>query len=275
MRLMNRTALELGLEDTSYENSIGLDGRRHYSSAADLATLGRVLMKMPRFRPIAGARTALLKSYSPPLEITTTDDFVLNNDWAKGIKTGHTEKAGYVLVSDGRRRATELIGAVIGTPTELARDAETVELLDYGFSLYTKEVPIRPRRPVVEVPVKYEDEALDLISTKQVRIGVRGDEKLVVTPDVPGEVEGPIAKGDRIGTAAVTVDGERIASVRLLAARSVEEPGLVDKIRGNVALMLIALLVVLSAIILLVAVMRHRRSARMRKRLRRVTRNDQ
>ena len=273
--LMNRTALRLGLEDTSYENPVGLDGKRHYTSARDLARLGQELMAMPRFRPIASARTATLTSYSPPIEITSLDSFLLNNEWAKGIKTGHTEKAGYVLVSDGRRHATELIGAVIGTPTELARDAETVELLDYGFSLYSKRVPVRPRKPVTEVPVKYEDEDLAVVSTRSVRIGVRDDEKLVVTPEVPGEVEGPVAKGDPVGSATVTVDGEPVATVKLLAARSVEQPGFIDKVRGNVVLMLIALLIALSAILGVVVVMRRRHSSRMRKRLRRVTRNDQ
>lgn len=275
VELMNQTAEELGLDDTSYQNPVGLDGRKHFTSAHDLARLGQVLMEMPRFRPIASARTATLRSYAPPVEISSLDTFLLNNEWAKGIKTGHTMKAGYVLVSDGRRRATELIGAVIGAPTELARDAETVKLLKYGFSLYSKEVPIRPGKPVVEVPVKYEDEDLSVVSPRSVRIGVRSDEKLVVTPDVPGELEGPIAKGDPIGSATVTVDGDPISTVKLLAAESVEKPGLIDKVRGNPALMLIALLIVLSAILCVVVVMRHRRASRMRKRLRRVTRNGQ
>lgn len=275
VELMNQTAEQLGLEDTSYQNPVGLDGKKHFTSAHDLARLGQVLMAMPRFRPIASARTATLRSYSPPVEIASLDTFLLNNEWAKGIKTGHTMKAGYVLASDGRRRATELIGAVIGAPTELARDAETVKLLEYGFSLYSKEVPIRPGKPVTEVPVKYEDEDLSVVSPRSVRIGVRSDEKLVVTPDLPGEVEGPIAKGDPIGSATVTVDGDPISTVRLLAAESVEKPGLVDKVRGNPALMLIALLIVLSAILCVVVVMRRRHSSRMRKRLRRVTRNNQ
>jgi D-alanyl-D-alanine carboxypeptidase (penicillin-binding protein 5/6) len=272
--LMNRTARRLGLADTSFQNPIGLDGPRHYTSARDLARLGQVLMEMPRFRPISAARTALLRSYSPPLEITTLNDFVLLNDWALGIKTGHTEKAGYVLVSDGRRRATELIGAVIGTPTEPARDAETVKLLDYGFSLYTKRVPVRPGRPVASVPVKYEDGDLDVVSTRRVRIGVRDDERLTLTPDLPGEVEGPIAEGEPVGRAIVAVDGERIATVRLLAARAVEEPTLADRLRENPLVPIAVLLVAGFAILGVVAALRRRRTSRMRKRLRSVSRNN-
>ena len=67
--------------------------RSHYTSARDLASLGRTLMEMPRFRKIASSRTAKLRSYDPPLEIETINHFVLDNSWAKGIKTGHTTKA--------------------------------------------------------------------------------------------------------------------------------------------------------------------------------------
>lgn len=270
--LMNRTALRLGLEDTSYENPVGLDGPQHYTSARDLATLGQDLMALPRFRPIAGARTATLNSYDPPIEIESLDDFLLNNSWARGIKTGHTTKAGYVLASDGRRRATELIGAVIGTPTELARDAETVKLLDYGFSLYTKQVPIRQKKPAARVSVKYQGEDLALISPVSVRIGTREGQKLVVTRDIPDEVEGSVKKGDLVGSATVTVDGDQIATVKLLAARSVEEASLIEKLKGQVIFLIIGLLVVLFAILGVVALIRHRREARTRSRLRRVTR---
>jgi len=270
--LMNRTAVRLGLEDTNYENAVGLDGKQHYTSARDLAVLGQDLMELPRFRPIAASRAATLQSYDPPIEIETLNDFVLNNSWARGIKTGHTTAAGYVLASDGRRRATELIGAVIGTPTELARDAESVKLFDYGFSLYRKQVPIRPSQPVIELPVKFQDEDLALVSPRAVRIGVRKGEDLVVTPEVPDEIEGPIKKGELIGSATVTVNGDTISTVKLKAARSVEEASLIDKAKGRVIFLVVALLILLSAIIGLVALVKHRREARMRSRLRRVTR---
>ncbi|MGK2954551.1 MAG: D-alanyl-D-alanine carboxypeptidase family protein [Solirubrobacterales bacterium] len=272
VREMNNTAAKLGLADTHYENPIGLDGKRHYTTSRDLASLSQTLMEMPRFRPIADARTAKLRSYDPPLEIETINQFLLDNSWARGIKTGHTTKAGYVLTSDGRRRASELIGAVIGTPTEESRDAETVKLLDYGFSLYRKALPIRPGRAVVEIPVKYNDEDLALVSKKPVRIGLRKGERAVVTTDVPAEVEGPINKGKRIGRATVTVGGDRIATVALFAGTAVEKPTIIDRLMENVLLSLLAMVVLVSVILGLVALVRRRHQSRMRKRLRRVTR---
>ena len=273
VRLMNRTAEELGLEDTSYENSIGLDGRNHYSSSSDLTKLGRILMEMPYFRKIAASRTATLKSYDPPIEIETLNDFVLYNPWALGIKTGHTESAGYVLVSDGRRRATELIAAVIGTPTELQRDSESVRLLEWGFSLYEKQVPVRSGRTIVSVPVRFEDEDLDLVSRASVQVGVRDGEKLQVSTDVPEEVEGPVEKGESLGSATVTVDGDRIQTVRLFSPRAIAEPGLIDRVTEKPLYLVLALFLLLFAILGVVTGVRHRHQSRMRRRLRRVTRS--
>ena len=267
VRLMNRTARQLGLDDTSYENPIGLDGPGQYSSAADLVALGRLFMENPRLRIIAGARTATLRSYSPPIEIETGNEFVRDIPWAKGIKTGYTSLAGYVLASDGRRKATELIAAVMGAPSEVARDAETVELMDYGFSLYEKRVPVRSGRPVAQVPVRFEDEDLPVRSPIPVRIGVREGEALTVTLDLPDEVEGPIARGDRIGAATVRLDGQMIRTVPLFAARDVAEPGPLDRLFGALSSNLVYIAIALSVILALVLLYRRRQEREMRTRL--------
>jgi D-alanyl-D-alanine carboxypeptidase (penicillin-binding protein 5/6) len=272
VRLMNRTARRLGLTDTSYENPVGLDDPKQYSSARDLASLGRDLMEDPQFRRIASSRSATLHSYRPPIEIETANDFVADNGWAKGIKTGHTERAGYVLASDGRRKAAELIGAVMGAPTEAARDAETVELMDYGFSLYDKRVPVPDSRPAARVPVRFEDGELALFSPRAIRIGVRDGQRLGVVRNLPGEVEGPLEKGARIGTATVWLDGEKISSVPLLAARSVAAPSTLDRIRdvltGSPVYVVLALLIVISVTLLA----RRRRERTMRSRMRTIGR---
>jgi serine-type D-Ala-D-Ala carboxypeptidase (penicillin-binding protein 5/6) len=267
VRLMNRTARRLGLDDTSYENPIGLDGADQFSSAADLVALSRILMKDPRFRAVAGARTATLRSYSPPIEIETGNEFVRDVPWAKGIKTGYTSLSGYVLASDGRRKATELIAVVMGTSSEAARDAETVELMDYGFSLYEKRVPIRSGKRIARVPVRFEDQGLAVSSPVSVRIGVKEGENLTVTFDLPDEVEGPIARGDRIGNATVRLDGELIRSAPLFADRDVTEPGRLDRALAlfspNPVYTGIALLVILA----LAALYRRHQERAMRNRL--------
>ncbi len=269
---MNGAARRMGLKDTHYENPIGLDGRRHFTSAADLATLSRTMMRIPRFRPIAGAREARLRSLSPPRVIETTNTFLTRFGWARGIKTGHTLSSGYTLASDGRRKATELVGAVIGAPTQDARDEESARLLEHGFSLYDKQVPIRPGRPVVRVPVRFEDGSLGLVSKRRVRIGVREDQSLKVSVDAPDRVEGPIRQGERLGEATVTLDGERIAVVPLLAAHQVSAPSILDRLLEGPVFAIIALVVLLSGILTVVVTARRRRTTRTRQRLQRAVR---
>lgn len=275
VRLMNRTARELGLNDTSYENPVGLDGPRHYTSAADLARLGRIVMNMPRLRKIAGAREAVLTSYRPPVTIRTNDSFLLENNWAHGIKTGHTLSSGYTLASDGRKKATELIGAVIGAPTEAARNQETVRLLNWGFSLYSKEVPIRVGAPVATIEVRYEDDDLPVRSKRRVRLGVRDGERLAVSTDLPEEVEGPVAAGERMGAATVLLNGEPYATVPLFAGRAIDAPTLADRMLESPLVLIGLLVLLLFAIIVVLRTVRRRRERNARRRIQRVLRQRQ
>lgn len=270
---MNAAARRMGLVDTHYQNPIGLDGRRHFTSAADLAVLSRRIMGIPRFRAIAGARVARLRSLSPPRVIETTNSFLTAHEWARGIKTGRTLSSGFSLASDGRRKATELIGAVIGAPTEAARNDGSTRLLEYGFSLYDKRVPIRPARAVSHVPIRFEDGELGLVAKRRVRIGVRQDQRLEVAVSAPERVQGPIRAGERLGGAVVTLDGERIAAVPLFAAHAVEAPTVLDRLLESPPLMIAVLVVLLSGILTVVALIRRRRAARARKRLQRAVRN--
>src|ERR1044072_6870930 len=131
VREMNRYAAALGLVDT------------HYSSALDLATLARRLLRIPAFARIAAARSAELRSLRPSRRIETLNDFLLAEPWATGVKTGHTFGAAYVLVGSGERKGVELISAVLRTWTESARDLETARLLEYGFSRSPERTPAR------------------------------------------------------------------------------------------------------------------------------------
>lgn len=249
VRQMNAYAAALGLADTHYANPIGLDQAGNYSSALDLAALARRLLARPAFARIAASREAILRSPSPPRRIETINDFLLLAPWATGVKTGHTFDADYVLVGSGRRDGVELISAVLGAPSEAARDGETLELLDYGFSRYRKRIPVRrgsvPARPAV----RYSDEELALRAGRGVAIGMRPDQRLGIAVRAPREVEGPIRRGAALGRVLVSVDGRRVAAVPLRAARAVPAAGELDKVRsyaeGNMAWLALALFAIL------------------------------
>ncbi len=257
VRQMNKRAMALGLADTHYENPIGLDAKDNYSSAIDLTTLGRRLMKIPYFRKIAGSQTAELTSFSPPVEIETRNTLLGQAPWVTGIKTGHTIKAGFVLVGSGQKEGVDLITAVIGAPSESERDAESLELLEDGFSLYKSYVPVRRGRVMARPEVQYTDDLLPLRAARTVRIGVRKGQRLKVEIGAPEQVDGPIRKGDGIGQVSVAVDGREVASVPLLATRDISKASVFQKVISflGIAIWLIPILL----FVILIAALRLRR----------------
>lgn len=226
---MNRYAAALGLADTHYANPIGLDEPGNYSSAADLATLTRHLLAIPAFAKIADSRSAVLRSVHPRRRITTINELLRMAPWVTGVKTGHTFGALYVLVGSGQRKGVDLISVAVGAPTDEDRFSDNIDLLDYGFSLYKRRVPIKAGAVLAEPAIRYSGGELPLRAARTAAVGVRRDQRMSVVVDAPSEVEGPIARGAALGHASVYVSGRRVASVPLLAAHAVAEASLLDK----------------------------------------------
>jgi serine-type D-Ala-D-Ala carboxypeptidase (penicillin-binding protein 5/6) len=259
VRQMNRRAAALGLADTHYANPIGLDEAGNYSSARDLATLAQRLLRIPVFAKIADSRSAVLRSLRPPRRIDTRNDLLLRESWATGVKTGHTFGAGYVLVGSGRRKGAELISAVLGAPTETDRDLESLRLLDYGFSMYRKRVPVRVGEEIASPSIAFTGGELPLRAARTLAVGLRRGQRLSLAVRAPGEVEGPIRRGAVLGRVTVYVDGLQGASAPLRAGRAVPEASALDRARSFVTGHPIFIgLGAFSAILIGVAILRRR-----------------
>jgi D-alanyl-D-alanine carboxypeptidase (penicillin-binding protein 5/6) len=246
---MNWAAARLGLADTGYGNPIGLDEAGNYSTPSDLARLSRIMLDRRIFRSVFDTETATLPSLDPPATIETRNTLLLGDPTVTGIKTGHTIGAGYVLVGSARRDGVELISAVLGAPSELDRDAESAELLDYGFSLYSQRRAFARGEALARPEVAHAEESLALVARRGVAVGARRDQELDVRVQAPDEVEGPVSRGERLGTALVLLDGRRVARVPLLASRRLEEASPLDKARSGIgsgwALAVVALFAIL------------------------------
>jgi serine-type D-Ala-D-Ala carboxypeptidase (penicillin-binding protein 5/6) len=252
---MNRTAKRLGLDDTSYANPIGLDEAGNYSSAQDLARLA-ILMRGDRlFRRIFDTPETVLQSGVRPRDVVNRNELLFSLPWVNGVKTGYTIDAGNVLVGSGKREGVELVSAVLGAPSESERDAATVELLDYGFSLYHRRSPVRKGEQLTSAALRWQDDRLPLEATREVRLTVRRGEEVSTRVDAPSEVEGPIDRGEPLGEATVLVDSEPVARVPLAAARSAPAASLLERydaaVPGSRAL---GLLIAVAAIALLLAI---------------------
>jgi serine-type D-Ala-D-Ala carboxypeptidase (penicillin-binding protein 5/6) len=255
VRQMNRYAAALGLADTHYANPIGLDQRGNYSSALDLTSLARRLLRIPAFAKIADSKQAVLRSVHPRRRIETIDELLELAPWVNGVKTGHTFGARYVLVGSGRRKGVELIAAVIGAETDEDRFADALELLEYGFSQYRRRVPVHAGQVLARPSIRYRGGELPLRAAHGVVAGVRRGRRVEVAVRAPQEVTGPIRRGAVLGRAIVRVDGLRSGAVPLRAARALPKASAWDRIRSFgednavwIALALLGILVIVGLV---------------------------
>jgi serine-type D-Ala-D-Ala carboxypeptidase (penicillin-binding protein 5/6) len=231
---MNRAAQQLGLVDTSYANPIGLDDPDNYSTAHDLVTLASILLRNKLFARIVDTPSAILHSGDHPRQVTTRDTLLGRVPWINGVKTGHTLGAGYVLVGSGTQDSTTLISAVLGTPSESARDADTLRLLSYGFSLYHPVQPVSQGEQIASPKLDYRSGHLPLLASRSLSLNVRRGQHVSTDVSAPDEVSGAIQQGRAIGRVTVRVDGRVAAAIPLVAAHGVAAATTLDKVRSTV-----------------------------------------
>jgi serine-type D-Ala-D-Ala carboxypeptidase (penicillin-binding protein 5/6) len=228
--LMNRTARRLGLEHTHYTNPIGFDAAGNYSSAGDLAELADRLLQNRLFARIVRTPAATLRSGEVSRRFTNRNTLLLSRpDLIVGVKTGHTVGAGYVLVAAARRDGATLISAVLGTGSESQRDAESLELLQYGLSQYRSRQAVARGEQLADPALEYLDERLELVAARRVTVSTRRGQRVGVEVEAPDEVQGPVERGERLGRVLVTVDGRVEGSSPLIAADRVAAASVGDK----------------------------------------------
>jgi serine-type D-Ala-D-Ala carboxypeptidase (penicillin-binding protein 5/6) len=258
VREMNTAAAALGLTRTRYENPIGLDSATNYSSAGDLAALTLRLRREPSFRRIVDTEHALLKTGDRTREVDNRNALLLKYPWVTGVKTGHTLEAGDVLVASATQKGATLVSVVLGAPSEAARDAGTLELLEYGFSLYRQRTVARDGERLASPELEDQSESLPLVAKDGLQVGLRRGQRLRTSTTAPSEVEGPVKRGERLGKLTATVDGRGAGTVPLVAARAADEATFLERARGQVPP---AILVAIGAVVILIGVAAARRSA--------------
>jgi serine-type D-Ala-D-Ala carboxypeptidase (penicillin-binding protein 5/6) len=234
VRRMNRAARRLGLDHTSYANPIGLDEAGNFSSARDLVELALELRRDEFFRRLFDTPQATLSSGERPRTVVNRNNLVRTVPFVTGVKTGYTLGAGNVLIASAEREGVELVSAVLGAGTESERDAATLELLEYGFSLYRRDDVLQRGERVTGVPIRYRDQRLGLAPVRDVRLTIRDGQRIETELDAPAEVEGPVDRGQRLGLATVTIDGRPAARVALAAAHSVAAPTVLERVDGAI-----------------------------------------
>lgn len=225
---MNAAADDLGLSETEYFDPIGLSSG-NVSSARDLVDLTIELREQPLFREITDTPRITLRSGAEPIRLENRNTLVLEEPFVDGVKSGTTLEAGFVLVGSGRKAGTELVSAVLGSPDAASRNSATLELLDYGFSLYDERVLVERGQRVGSVPLADGTGRLALEAGDEIAVIARADQKVGINLEDVASFEGAVARGDRLATAVVRLDGRKVGEVEALAPRAVAAPAELDE----------------------------------------------
>ena len=223
--LMNSYAQRIGMKGSHFANAHGLSAPEHYSTAHDLALLGRAFVRdYPETYAYNKIREFTVNGITQP-----NRNLLLWRDQAvDGIKTGHHSGAGYCLMSSAKRGDQRLIAVVMGSTSEKQRADDSLALLNWGFRFFETHSLYEPGKVIAQQKVWKG-------ATREVQLGVaqpmlvsvpRGKyDQLKPTMDVPKQLVAPITKGQAIGTVKVTLDGKVVAQAPLVAINAVEEGG--------------------------------------------------
>lgn len=225
--MMNEKAKELGMENTHFMNTNGLDEDDHYSSARDVAIMSRELMKHETIFNYTSIWMDTLRGGK--FQLANTNKLIRFYDGANGLKTGSTSKALCCLSAAAKRNDMQLIAVVLGAPTSAERFASAKSLLDYGFANYAVNTQITAGDEVQKIAVeKGVDKEVDVVAGDSCSTLVKKGQEDNITKEIKIDetITAPIEAGQKIGTMTISRDGEVIADIDLNASSTVEKKGI-------------------------------------------------
>jgi serine-type D-Ala-D-Ala carboxypeptidase (penicillin-binding protein 5/6) len=225
--LMNVKAKRLGLTHTHFVRPDGLDVPGHFSSARDVLKLARVAMKKPLVRRLVAMRNATIAGGR---SLFSWNDLLGRYPGLIGVKTGHTDAAGWCEVAAARRDGVTIYTVVLGSPSRAQRNADLVRLLAWGQDFFGRLQVISTGHTYATSAIRLEEDRLPLVAADPVSAVVRVDQPLVETVVAPALVSGPVEAGASLGEVRVSQRGRVVARAPLVAARPVEEQGFRHKL---------------------------------------------
>lgn len=236
--LMTQHAKRLGMNNTNFINSTGLPGEDHYTTARDLAILARAYIE--KF-PENYQRHSIKQFTYNDIKQQNRNKLLWRDNSVDGMKTGHTEAAGYCLVTSAVRDGMRLISVVMGSDGPNARAKASQALLNYSFRFYETHKLYSAGETVTSVPVwKADVETINLGTDEDVHVTVpRGQyDKLEPVVEVNSNIIAPVENGQQKGTLNIKLENDIVASVPLMTLEQIPQGGLVNRIKDEIRLML-------------------------------------
>jgi len=215
--LMNREAKRLGMNNTHFANPVGLPDAQHYSSAFDLALLAAAIVRdHPQHYALFGLRDYTFNNVTQ----ANRNRLLWIDPYADGLKTGHTETAGYCLIGSVKRNNRRLISVLLGAPSDNLRATESQKLLNFGFQYFDAVRVYQKNQPVTRVRVWKGTKS-------QLEVGFRQDLFLIIpkgklaqlkaTMETHQPILAPVSGGQPLGMLKLTLDGKPYAEFPLVA----------------------------------------------------------
>ena len=234
--MMNTTAEKLGMSGSHFMNATGLPNPEHYSTAHDMARLARaIIYEDPAHYAIYSQKEFFWNNIKQP----NRNLLLWRDKTVDGLKTGHTDEAGYCLVASAVRDGMRLIAVVFGTNSEQARAAETQKLLTYGFRFFETQTFYQKGAELAQAQVWKG-------ATRQVKAGLANDltmtlprgqlKKLAASMTLNPQLVAPIKQGDVIGKVEVKLEDKVVHSADLIALEPVEEGGFFRRVWDSIRL---------------------------------------
>lgn len=234
--MMNTTAEKLGMSGSHFMNATGLPNPEHYSTAHDMAKLARaIIYEDPVHYAIYSQKEFFWNNIKQP----NRNLLLWRDKTVDGLKTGHTEEAGYCLVASAVRENMRLIAVVFGTNSEQARAAETQKLLTYGFRFFETQTFYQKGAELAKAQVwkgAVREAKAGLAQDLTLTLPKGQAKKLQASMTLNPQLIAPINKGDVIGKVEVKMEDQVVHSADLIALETVEEGGFFRRLWDSIRL---------------------------------------
>lgn len=235
--LMNQYAIRLGMTGSHFVNASGFPHPEHYTTARDMATVAAAMIRdFPQLYKMHAEKEF---EYNGIVQ-HNRNKLLWRDESVDGLKTGHTESAGYCLVASAERDGMRLISVVMGSESERSRARESIALLSYGFRFFETHRLYGALEPLTEIRIwKGDVQKLGIGLARDLYVTVpRGQyEKLSAKMEIDSEVVAPVTQGEARGKLEVTLRGEEIAQRPLVTLAAVAEGGLWRKLTDQVRML--------------------------------------
>ena len=236
--VMNQKAEELGLTHSHFANVTGLPHPDHKMSVEDLAKLARLIIKdFPQFYHLFSQKEFVYNN----IRQGNRNPLLYSMPYADGLKTGHTEEAGFCLTASAKKGDRRIIGVMTGLKSSKERSEEAEKMMAWGFREYGNYDLIEKGRKVADVPVWYGvDKTVPMVVAQDVvrtvKKSQKGQIKLIMSYDKP--VKAPVQMGQQLGVLKIEIPDRETTEVPLIAGQTINKVGLWGKIVANVKYLL-------------------------------------